>query len=103
MTFKEARTEEFTAMLAEWGTALTVGSLTPAACIKTPDRAVRDMTPTGYLLKQVATFDIFTTEWTRLGLDSRKQFDCEGTRYEIVPKSRDTSEPTIQFTAERMK
>lgn len=103
MTWTEDRTAEFQAMLDEWGTTLTVGILTPAMCIKTPDRAFREMSATGYVLKQIATFDIFTTEWTRLGLDSRKQFDCEGTRYEIVTKNHDSSEPMIQFTSERVK
>ena len=102
MTWAQDRAEEFQAMLDEWGTTLSVGGLT-ADCQKTPDRTRRIMTPTGYMVSVNATFDIFTTEWVRLGLTSRKQYTCGGVKYEIDPFNYDSSDVTIQFTAERSK
>lgn len=102
MTWAEDRATEFQAMLDEWGTTLEVGALT-ARCQKTPDRTARMMLPNAYQLGVSATFDIFTSEWTRIGLDSRKRFTCGAFNYEIVPYNYDVSDVTIQFTAERVK
>lgn len=101
-TWQGARRDEFYDELNEWGTSLSVGSLT-ARCQKTPDRTRKEMTPTGYLTYVNATFDIFTDEWNRLGLASRKRFTCGGVLYEIVPFNYDDADVTIQFTAERVK
>lgn len=90
-------------MLAEWGTTLTAGNATAVPCIKTPTRKARDMMQSGYLFKAQSTFDMWRADWTSLGLDGRKQFTCEGGTYEVFPFNDDGTEPTIQFTAERVK
>lgn len=101
-SWQDARTDEFNDELNEWGTTLSVGPLA-SRCQKTPDRNKRLMGPHGYIVTVEATFDIFTEDWNRLSLGSRKQFTCGAYRYEIVPFNYDDADVTIQFTAERVK
>ena len=89
-------------MLAIWGTTIARNGLT-ASVIKTPDMEVKGMTPSGYQVDVTTTVDILRTEYVRLKLAVRAQFQCEGVNYECLSASDDSAEPTIQMRAVKTK
>ena len=102
MTYLEARTAEFAALIATRPDTVTVNG-TAYNVVSSGARKEKGMAQAGWQPDQDVTFTMLRTNFVSSALSHRSEFTYSGDTFQLVSITDDDKEPTVRFTAKLKK